>query len=120
MPEREKLYQDINERVDLMVADELLKELRRLVADGWAERIRKANVIGYQEMLTHIEGQIELEGAISLIKQNSRRYAKRQFTWFRRQVGGNEFSDIKSLQGALVSALENWNFDSKNLDSSPH
>lgn len=117
MPEREKLYQDINERVDLMVADGLLEELQRLVADGWADKIRKANVIGYQEMLRHIDGRIELEDAINLIKQNSRRYAKRQMTWFRHQVGCNEFSDSKSLQGALISALENWNSESKNLDS---
>lgn len=91
MPARSRLYETINSRVDKMLKKGLLDELKGLVRAGKGELVQKMNVIGYNELLEHIKGNLELEKAVLLIKQNSRRYAKRQFTWFRHQTQGNYF-----------------------------
>jgi tRNA dimethylallyltransferase len=101
LPDRQALYQVINARVDRMMEQGLLDEVRRLLARGWTERLRKARVIGYTELLDHLEGRITLEEALGRIKQNTRRYAKRQYTWFRRQTGGRVFSGVPAMLAAL-------------------
>lgn len=87
MPPRDILYDVINQRVDVMIREGLLAELERLIGAGQGESVRRAKVIGYQELLEYLEDRLSLRDAIALIKQNSRRYAKRQFTWFRGQAG---------------------------------
>ncbi len=86
-PPRGELYERINQRVDRMMADGLLEEVRGLVEQGKEEAIRRANVIGYNEMLGHLDGRLTLDEAVALLKQTHRRYAKRQMTWFRHQTG---------------------------------
>ena len=80
---RADLYSRINQRVDEMVEQGLIEETKTLL-----EKHRRipnfVNTIGYQEILSFIDGETSLDEAISNIKQNSRRYAKRQLTWFRR------------------------------------
>lgn len=79
--EREKLYERINNRVDKMVEDGLVEEVRSLLP----YRDKPALLtVGYAEIFDFIDGKITLEEAISRIKQNSRRYAKRQITWFKK------------------------------------
>lgn len=78
---REKLYERINRRVDLMIAAGLVDEARQLYAFRHLQALR---TVGYQELFDHFSGLISLEEAVALIKRNSRRYAKRQLTWFRR------------------------------------
>lgn len=81
--DRAVLYERINNRVDEMVEKGLVEETKALLAKHG--RINNfVNTIGYQEILEYLDGKITFEEAISLIKQNSRRYAKRQLTWFRR------------------------------------
>lgn len=81
--DRAQLYERINKRVDEMVKNGLVEETEALLKKHG--RINNfINTIGYQEVLQYIEGEISLEEAISNIKQNTRRYAKRQLTWFRR------------------------------------
>jgi len=104
-PERKKLYEIINERVDLMLAAGWQGEVEKLVREIGAEKIRKANVIGYNELLDCLEGNLLLEEAVLLIKQNTRRYAKRQLTWFRKQKDCRFFADKKSLKKALAQIL---------------
>lgn len=80
---REDLYERINKRVDTMLENGLVEETKNLLAHHG--RINNfVNTIGYQEILEYIDGKIPLENAILNIKQNTRRYAKRQLTWFRR------------------------------------
>jgi len=101
-PERERLYEIINKRVDLMMASGWLEEIQNLIKEGWADKIRKANVIGYNELLDYIDGNLPLDEAVSLVKQNTRRYAKRQMTWFRKQKDCRFFPDQNSLKEALI------------------
>ncbi len=100
-PDRQGLYRAIDTRVEQMMERGLLEEIRRLIQDSFREQIRKANVIGYSELLDHLEGKATLPEAISLIKQNTRRYAKRQITWFRHQISGDFYPDAASLNESL-------------------
>ncbi|MFT4668371.1 MAG: tRNA dimethylallyltransferase [Gammaproteobacteria bacterium] len=79
--DREKLYDRINRRVDLMLANGLLEEARELQQH---KELRSLQTVGYAELFDHFDGKQDLETAVELIKRNSRRYAKRQLTWFRR------------------------------------
>jgi tRNA dimethylallyltransferase len=85
VPPRELLYDRINARVDRMFAAGWLNEMQVLLNNGISERLRQAEVIGYAELLEYFEGKTDLETATDLIKQNTRRFAKRQMTWFRGQ-----------------------------------
>lgn len=81
--DRTVLYERINKRVDKMIEKGLVEETKFLLKKHG--RINNfINTIGYQEILEHLDGKISLDEAISKIKQNSRHYAKRQLTWFRR------------------------------------
>lgn len=81
--DRAELYERINQRVDEMINLGLVEETKALLEKHG--RINNfVNTIGYQEILEHLDGKISFEEAISAIKQNTRRYAKRQLTWFRR------------------------------------
>ncbi len=81
---REELYERINRRVDIMMAEGLLDEVQDLVKKGYSKDLNSMQGIGYKELLDYINGGCSLEEATEAIKQNSRRYAKRQLTWFRR------------------------------------
>ncbi len=79
--DREELYDRINQRVDIMIADGLIEEVQAL----YAFRDNNAlQTVGYRELFAYFDGEISLDEAIELIKRNSRRYAKRQLTWFGR------------------------------------
>ena len=78
---REELYDRINRRVDMMVAEGLEAEARAMLPHRNLNALR---TVGYSEMFDYFDGNITLDEAVELIKRNSRRYAKRQMTWFRR------------------------------------
>lgn len=101
LPDRKKLYNTVDARVDKMLKSGLLNEVRGLVNEGMAELVQKMNVIGYNELFQHITGNMTLNEAVLLIKQNSRRYAKRQFTWFRHQIKGDYFTSSVQLKKAF-------------------
>ena len=83
MKSREELYDRINKRVDLMLERGLLDETKFLLKKHG--RIKNfVCTIGYKEMLAYLDGEMTLDEAVNLLKQNTRRYAKRQLTWFRR------------------------------------
>lgn len=82
--DREKLYERINYRVDLMLEDGLIEELEKILDMGYDKDAIALQGIGYKEIISYLEGDISLEKAINDIKQGSRNYAKRQLTWFRR------------------------------------
>lgn len=96
--DREVLYERINKRVDIMMENGLLEEVRGL----WQRNIRDVQsikAIGYKELYNYLDGHISLEEAISQLKQNSRRYAKRQLTYFRNKIDtqfiGHDWEEIK-------------------------
>ncbi|NAS13395.1 tRNA (adenosine(37)-N6)-dimethylallyltransferase MiaA [Poritiphilus flavus] len=79
--EREVVYERINRRVDQMMAQGLLEEVRALLPH---KGLNALQTVGYQELFNYLEGTISLEEAVSEIKKNTRRFAKRQLTWFRK------------------------------------
>lgn len=82
--DRERLYARINERVDIMMRDGLLNEVQGLMDRGAGPALTARQAIGYKELIDYLEGRSTLDEAIELIKMRSRRYAKRQLSWFRR------------------------------------
>ena len=79
--DREELYEKINNRVDLMIKQGLIEEAKQFHKD---KNLNALNTVGYKELFPYFEGVYDLKEAIRLIKRNSRRYAKRQITWFKR------------------------------------
>lgn len=86
---RECLYERINKRVDLMVAEGLIAEVQSLYPNREKQALE---TVGYQELFDHFDGKLTLQQAMDLIKQNTRRYAKRQMTWFRKYGNWTSFS----------------------------
>ena len=78
---REELYARINARVEQMIADGLVEEARKVYPK---RRLTSLQTVGYRELFAYFDGEYDLARAIELIKQNSRHYAKRQMTWFRK------------------------------------
>jgi tRNA dimethylallyltransferase len=107
-PERDNLYNKINRRVDKMLETGLITEIQQLIAQGMRDNIKKANVIGYNEILSYLDGNYSLEEAVSMIKQNSRRYAKRQMTWFRKQENLSFYRDFDNLLADLRVELDKY------------
>jgi tRNA dimethylallyltransferase len=83
--DREKLYERIDRRVDVMFEKGLLDEMKNLTDRGLTRENQSMQAIGYRELFDYFDGVKTLDETKELIKQNSRRYAKRQLTWFRRE-----------------------------------
>ncbi|HAU32091.1 MAG: tRNA dimethylallyltransferase [Desulfotomaculum sp. 46_296] len=79
---REDLYLRIEKRVDKMIADGLVEEVSNLLEDGYSPELTSMQGLGYKEIVPYLKGITTLEEAIFTLKRNTRRYAKRQFTWF--------------------------------------
>ena len=100
---REILYDRINQRVDLMVKRGLIEEVRALLP---YRHLNALNTVGYSELFDYFDGKIDLDTAISLIKQNTRRFAKRQLTWFRKDKEIKWLmADDSNLIAAIVQGL---------------
>ena len=80
---REQLYRRIEQRVDAMLADGLIAEVERLLARGHSRNATALQSFGYKELIAYLDGNCTLDEAIAQLKQNTRRFAKRQLTWFR-------------------------------------
>ena len=83
-PPREALYERINRRAERMFTAGLIEEVRRILAAGVPPTVKPFESVGYREALEHIEGRLTVEEAIIATAQSTRNYAKRQWTWFRR------------------------------------
>ncbi len=83
--DRDNLYRRIEERVDRMLEEGLVEEVRALMARGCRRDMVSMQGLGYKEILDHLAGEITLEEAVYRIKQGTRHFAKRQLTWFRRE-----------------------------------
>jgi len=98
--DRKTLYARINKRVDVMMQNGLLDEVKKLYV---YKHLNSLNTVGYKELFDFIDGKYTLEEAVNLIKQNSRRYAKRQLTWFNHQGDFETFepTDIEKVKAYL-------------------
>lgn len=82
--DRKKLYQKIESRVDKMIQQGFVDEVARLLEMGYSSELNSLQTVGYKEVFEYFKGNLSFEEMISLIKQRSRNYAKRQLTWFRK------------------------------------
>jgi tRNA dimethylallyltransferase len=83
--DRTLLYERINRRVDRMLEEGLVEEVKGLLAQGYDESLPSMQGLGYKEIIAYLKGRWSLEQAVTELKKRTRHFAKRQFTWFRRQ-----------------------------------
>ena len=102
--DREILYDRINRRVDIMMEDGLLEEVKSVLP---FRHLSSMNTVGYKELFEHFDGNATLEEAINAIKQNSRRYAKRQITWLKRNPDAQwiPFSETEIMVEQILNHL---------------
>ncbi|OAG27750.1 tRNA (adenosine(37)-N6)-dimethylallyltransferase MiaA [Thermodesulfatator autotrophicus] len=84
---REELYRRLDQRADKMLAAGLLDEVRKILAMGYSPELKPLKSIGYRHMIAYLKGKLSFEEAVRLMKRDTRRYAKRQLTWFKRDHG---------------------------------
>ena len=118
---RQLLYERINSRVDQMITEGLEAEVRSLIASGYSTDLVSMQGIGYKEMAEYINGKFSLEEAVELIKKNTRHFAKRQLTWFRREksvdmIDWNDFGYDKSkILNEMINILSKRNIIEKGI-----
>ena len=105
---RETLYQRIEERVDRMVEAGLIEEVKGLLDQGYPRNCVAMQSFGYKELIDYLDGKRTLDEAIALLKQNTRRFAKRQLTWFRNDpriewLDTSQFSSIDGIVDNLIA-----------------
>lgn len=111
--EREHLYERINQRVDIMMEQGLLAEVQKLKEMGYHKKMVSMQGLGYKEILEYLEGECTLEEAVYRIKRDTRHFAKRQLTWFRRErdvlwVNKQDFAyDNDKILTYMMSELKN-------------
>jgi tRNA dimethylallyltransferase len=108
--DRERLYQRINNRVDLMLEAGLVEEVKGLLDAGYSRSLTAMKGIGYKEICDYLEGEESYAFAVDKIKQGSRNYAKRQLTWFRRDnrikwIDVEEFGNVEKLHSFLIEDI---------------
>lgn len=113
--ERKQLYRNIEARVDVMMEQGLVEEVQGLMAQGYDPRLISMQGLGYKEIIGYLLGEYTREHAVSLLKRNTRRFAKRQLSWFR-HMRGIEWVDLTNHEN-LVSTLRKINdIISRKLD----
>lgn len=100
--DRELMYNRINQRVDIMAANGLLDEARTLYPH---KKLNALQTVGYRELFAHFDGDYTLEFALEEIKKNTRRFAKRQMTWFKRNEAATWF-DFKTPPQEIINYIE--------------
>lgn len=109
--DRQALYDRINLRVDIMLKNGLIEEVKGLLEKGYTKDMISMQGIGYKEIIKYFDGEYTLDEAIEIIKRDSRRYAKRQLTWFRRYEDAkwfeiDKFDSAEELKNAVVSYVK--------------
>ncbi len=109
--EREALYERIERRVDDMIREGLINEVKQIFSLGYSERLTSMQALGYKEIIGYLIGEYSLENAIEILKRETRRYAKRQMTWFKRDKRINWASldksqNIEEIVDKLLKLIE--------------
>lgn len=113
--QRDLLYDRINKRVDLMLEEGLIDEVKNLMSNGITKENQSMQAIGYKEIIKYLEGEWDYNFAIDKLKQFSRNYAKRQLTWFRndsnvKMIDVNEFNNVSEVVKFIESEEKNEGF----------
>lgn len=113
--QRDLLYDRINKRVDLMLEEGLIDEVKNLMSNGITKDNQSMQAIGYKEIIKYLEGEWDYNFAIDKLKQFSRNYAKRQLTWFRndsnvKMIDVNEFNNVSEVVKFIESEEKNEGF----------
>ena len=111
LPDRDALYQRLDARCEIMFASGLVEEVRRILAMGFAPSSKPFESHGYKQALQLIAGELNLHNAIFYAKRNTRNYAKRQLTWFRRETGLEwlrGFGDSAEIQNAAAARVREF------------
>ncbi len=108
---RKVLYENIEKRVDEMIESGLVEELKGVLEKGFDKKLNALNTVGYKEIISYLDGEISLERATELIKRNTRRFAKRQLTWFNKDERINWINiekpeDLNSAADIILSAVK--------------
>jgi len=101
--EREQLYRRIEDRIDRMIEAGLVEEVRKLLDRGYGEDLVSMKGLGYAQLAPHVRGEISLEEAVKRLKRDTRRFAKRQLTWFRADPK-IEWIDVEQAGGPAGAA----------------
>jgi len=109
--DREELYDRVNKRVDIMVEQGLIKEVKELLAKGYPKDLIAFKGLGYKEIIGYLEGEFSLDYAVETLKRDTRRYAKRQLTWFKRYKEAtwfnlSEYSSRENLIDDIMKVVE--------------
>lgn len=106
--DREKLYDRINRRVDWMIQSGLIEEVKHILAQGYSPDVLALQTVGYKEVIDFLEGRFDFDNMVELIKRNTRRYAKRQLTWFRHdnRIRWFDVKDEQELDKIVERILE--------------
>lgn len=110
--DREILYNRINKRVDIMMESGLIEEVKKLLSMGYNKNLISMQGIGYKEIVKYLEGEYTLDEAVEIIKRDSRRYAKRQITWFKRYKDSEwfdleKYDNMELLKEDIMNFIEN-------------
>jgi tRNA dimethylallyltransferase len=108
IPDRQILYPRINARVDAMMSRGLLDEFKGLLQRGYNRTSPGLTSVGYREFFAFENGLSSLDQTIAAVKQNSRHYAKRQITWFRRQVEGYSIAPAPNAADEITRKVESF------------
>lgn len=108
--ERDKLYERINRRVDIMLENGLVDEVKRLKDSGLDRSYVSMQGLGYKEILDYLDGKLTLEEAVYILKRDTRHFAKRQLTWFRREkdvimINKSDYSGTDEILEYMISIL---------------
>ena len=108
--DRAILYDAINKRVDTMLANGLIDEVKSLKQSGLTAQNQSMRAIGYKEVLSYLDGEIDYDRMVEILKQHSRNYAKRQLTFLRGMQNVNfvDTSDVSSAEKTILSKVEAW------------
>lgn len=111
---RTLLYERINQRVDLMIKNGLVEEVSHLLDKGYSEDLLSMQGLGYKEIVPYVKGECSLEEAADLLKKNTRHFAKRQITWFKREkdvcwINYEDYASEEAMLDYMMNYLKEKN-----------
>ena len=117
--DRAVLYDRIEKRIDQMLDEGLVFEVQKLLDMGYTKNMVSMQGLGYKEIIDYLQGRTTLEEAVAILKRDTRHFAKRQLTWFRREreviwINKNEFNDETMILQSMLAILSDKGIISKS------
>jgi len=116
---RDKLYEKIEKRIDKMIDEGLISEVKHLIESGYKDCFSLQQAIGYKEIIKYLDDELSLKNAVNEIKKNTRHLAKKQFTWFKADkrinwITVDNYVSIYNLINEILNIISGQVFDEKN------